>query len=474
MKTVLRRVVANVAKQSRLNSCEESMEPIHLDDYEDDDPDLYEYWGDDFDEINQLIDDYNQESSAEEKIVLLKKIQQVVQKVDYACSQKYIEDNPTYHIIRSKLFQQLQVEYANCSVTNLFGNGSEPLSLSAILTNMSPDKVDQMMAILETKTSHNKLGEYLSSTLYDTDSSSEAEAFLRFFQKHEIEFLGGNNSKNFKVTDGKGSDQVLKIENRGGMSKTVEAQLRKEHSDLFAPILAERHAYFGKDNMNISRTLLVTEFYNEGSVLSHSQQQKDVNERMNQGAKIFAQMSHALLKISASNGVFSDCKIENWLVNNEGKVIISDTKSLDSTTGGMGFYMNPGSIVTLPYNPPELQSGKNYDADKFHAYILGMNLYQYLTGSPEPQKPVDLHAKFDSLPNGAAYIELIEGLTKEAPQERMSVSDAMAKFKSLCAQVEQRQVIELSKSYKSQVNTSMKKPDKKADLDDMSTFRIGD
>ena len=90
--------------------------------------------------------------------------------------------------------------------------------------------------------------------------------------------------------------------------------------------------------------------------------------------------------------------------------------------------MHLAMITTSAYNPPELKENQQFDVDKFHAYVLGKNLYQYLTGDVLIGNPKDLKEQFADLPHGEKYAELIEGLTQEDPQKRMSVSDALKQF----------------------------------------------
>jgi hypothetical protein len=83
--------------------------------------------------------------------------------------------------------------------------------------------------------------------------------------------------------------------------------------------------------------------------------------------------------------MFPDAKLTNWLVNEEGKLILADTKSF-VFVDARGNYSNslPGNehtglLQTSVFRPLELGGG-SANADGVHAYILGKNLHSFLTG----------------------------------------------------------------------------------------------
>lgn len=304
---------------------------------------------------------------------------------------------------------------------------------------MSPEKADQLLGILinateGTKKSGKKLNNELSDLYEKTDTSPEANAFRKFLSTHEVSIISTVNSKNFKVVRTKdGNEEVLKVDFRLSMPKNVEVHLREEISDLFIPVYAERSATcVDSEGNKICRGLVVTDFCKGGSVAEY--RSKNLVEIAIQAGSIFQQMAGAMLDIQDAHCLFPDAKIQNWLVDEDGNLQISDTKSfLFTDTQGKYNSDVPGNkycsfLNTEGFVPPEFYDS-SFNADAAHAYILGKNLYYFTSGKIGT---VDDGAKFDfdrnffKIPKiGPAYKELIEALVKPDPAKRMPVREAL-------------------------------------------------
>lgn len=395
-------------------------------------------------EINQLIDLYNQQDKDSGKIDTLKEIQKKIQEVDYKYKPRQIAYSPGYQAAHDMLFKEIQYQRTSLGISS-FSSSKKSSSLTEVIANMSPEKINQLLGILNkgraayldvlNKGRAADLDTELKELYPAADMSEEAKAFRQFLKNHEISFLGGGNSKNFKVTRLKdGSESVLKVDNRLNMPRNIEFHLREKLGDKFAPIDAERTA-IGKDydGYPIQRTILVTEFCKGGSVDQQRAQLTTVPELVENTGKIFEQMSTTMLEIQEAGCMFPDAKITNWLVDEDNKIRLADTKSFLFTNKdgqyrpGIPGNEYSGLLSTQGFRPPEFGQ-YTLNADSVHAYILGKNLYYYTSGkraNGDDGAQYDFNSEVFKTREGAEYKELIEGLIKPDPSERMPIREAV-------------------------------------------------
>lgn len=383
-------------------------------------------------DINRLVDQYNEQEKDSGKLGILNEIQKKIQEVDYKYRPSQIARSPGYQEAHDSLFKDIQYQYSSLGASS-FSTSNKSSSLPELLANMSPKKVNKLLEILN-QGKDADLDDELIGLYRKKDKSREAEAFRQFLNEHEISFLGGGNSKNFKVERlSDGSESVLKVDNRLNMPRNVEAHLREKLEDKFAPIDAERTA-IGTDEKGkpIQRTILVTEFCKGGSVSDHRENLTTIAELSKSTGKIFTQMASVMLDIQRSGCMFPDSKITNWLVDENNNIRLADTKSFLFTDKNGNYHPNvPGNeycgfLSTRSFNPPEFGQSL-ISADAVHAYILGKNLYYYTSGKfnqGNDGSQYDFDGQFFKTKQGAEYKELIEGLIKPNPSERMPIREA--------------------------------------------------
>lgn len=338
-------------------------------------------------------------------------------------------------------------------------------------------------------------------------SEFNAEMFHQEFDKiipglgkYSIKYLGGENAKNYLLTDNETSErQVLKITpNTGNSRKAYERLKETSVKDGIAEVYATKHA-IQSENCNIY-SLELTEFCAKGDVLSHGMKvqykisliQKEIaglTEESDNGAlkklyeefgladqeeinvedkqrvlsqlkdtqilntvNIYGQMTDVFLSFQENNAFFPDAKPTNFLINEFDQVLIADTKTFLNTEDGL---VHPGKIVhegLLQYTPcfrsPQFEQVDSIDtpfsADKEHAYLMGLSLYCYITGtniSETPKNSKD-HAAFMNLdnevfqsPKGQKFKELIQGLTNLDADLRMGIQQAKGKLQAIAQEV---------------------------------------
>lgn len=116
-------------------------------------------------------------------------------------------------------------------------------------------------------------------------------------------------------------------------------------------------------------------------------------------------------------GVFmADVKPGNFLVSDNGDLVIQDTKSFRrfEDCEKNKDIVNEG-IASLGYYPPEMNEFKgDFDRDYFQAYNLAACIYTSLTGD-EPTEGIDLSREIFKTEQGAFYANLIEDLISKEP-----------------------------------------------------------
>ena len=383
-------------------------------------------------DINTLIDEYNSLTSVAEKRQILQKIQAKIQETDYKYSPCDIAHSMSYRRVHASLFQAIKYQYASLGRPSLVESPGKSSHLSEVIANMSPDKADELLGILDDSAFY-ALNSKLNSLYPISDLSTEARDFRQFLSTHQITYLGGGNSSNFKVTRLRdNSHVVLKIDNRLDTPRRVEAHLRAELGDCFAKIDAERQvSCIDEEGTRIGRTLIVTEYCSGGDAGTYGAH-LSTDDKEKKAAPLFEQMAAIMLRIQEQRCIFPDAKITNWLVDGDNKLCIADTKSFLFTDNKGDYYSDiPGNeycdfIQTKAFTPPEFYNPL-VNAENCHAFILGKNLYNFLTDEITNKNngaDFDFDYPIFKRPLGSLYRDLIVGLIKPQAAARMNIKEA--------------------------------------------------
>ncbi|KTC83131.1 hypothetical protein [Legionella cincinnatiensis] len=397
--------------------------------------------------LNNAIIEYNDARKPETKKEALVKMQQAIDYIDFQVPPDTLATAIAFHKVKKDLFLQMRNAYAENGVNTMLRSGRHDFLINRVISDISPDKADRLMEILHQGTSGMSLAKKLQiqndwENLYDSlDYSPEANQWREFCTKYSLDFLGGSNSRNYKVTNidptdpQYGSIYVLKIDNRLGMPRHIEQHLRESMGDVFSSIGADRQVRGRSDEGEIvSRTLLVTDYCTSGSVEDHSKQVrvKGEDETFLGCSNIMGQMTQLFMRIQTEHCCFPDAKLTNWLVEG-GQLRLADTKSFVFTQGGVYRKTIPGNenvdiIRTHGFMPTEINSS-SFNAENLHASLLGRNIYAYLTG--DWPYSITLNAPIFKTEIGKEYKQLIKELIKDPPSSRMSLSDASKKLQEL-------------------------------------------
>jgi len=416
----------------------------------------------DIDQLNQTIESYNSTNDIQEKRRLMEHIYWQTRNLQDTYPGDIMTGFADYQTeILHNLFVDLQSHKERLNkLSPPVDILSKPASLDTevspveMLERMVPNKVSALLAILSAgeNCDLNTLNELYSFQNLD-DELEELHAFEGFLSKNTIGFLGGGNAQNFKVTQNADPSQVfvLKVEERLNMPKRIERYLRATVlRDVLAPIYAERQAKFMRaarpphyPATETTCSLLLTAYCPGGNLEKHSDNQM-YRDRLHNGLNLYSQMGDVLTRISSQNCAFPDIKNTNWLVDEHGKLRLADTKSFVMTDGNG--YVNTenlkengyGFITTRYMNPPEFYQTRVFSADKMHVYMLGKNLYQYLSNCDasmlkKPPSSFDYSSPIFLAPEGIVLKKLISEMLEDLPANRLSMSEALAQLDQIKA-----------------------------------------
>lgn len=411
----------------------------------------------DIQNINRLIQSYNETQNDQESVDTLKNILLYKQFIENKYSDKFVSMCPEFSTeIHSKLFSNLKAEFAKYNIFSLWEisdtSATTKNEFAEILTDMEPEKVNHLIDMLSRGAFFdiNKL-----TKLY---APLENPKFDHFIKNTDISFLGGTNSKNFKLfPKNDNPPYVLKIENRMGNPKQPVINLMRNSSvkDTFLQEEAIRAGTLSISRYRETRTLSVISFCPQGNLITHSKKHgSDDMARIKSALQMYKQMINVLINLSQEGYAFPDMKNTNWLVDENGLLAISDNKSLvpsiDNTiTKNMAnsllrtSYLSPPEILTLLMQPQ-----KNFILlDKMHAYMLGKNLYQYVTGcGDEKLYEITNESQYDFIypifqtNEGTELQKLIASLVQDEPEARLSLEEAemqLSRIESLIQQKEE-------------------------------------
>lgn len=289
-------------------------------------------------ELNILITQYNNASNKSEQLNVLYQIFLKKKSISNQLPQVYAQDIPEYiNIFYHQLFKIIQTQFSYLGITSLNEKaikdklaGKEfiapnPSSLSELIANMAPEKIDRLLEILSAGSKFNRT-EF--TNLYASSEQGYTKYQL-FLKTHSIEYLGGGNSENFKITNlTQQRAMVLKVDYRFYSAKKAETHLRTTTlNEKLPPILTERQGSYKQSGETICRSLVVTEFYKGSDLESYAKRKRSTSETLRKALTIYIQMGEILEHIVANGCAVPDMKNTNWLIENE-QLKLGDTKSI--------------------------------------------------------------------------------------------------------------------------------------------------
>ncbi|MBL7480603.1 protein kinase family protein [Legionella bononiensis] len=312
----------------------------------------------------------------------------------------------------------------NRTMNEFFRMNSE---LSSRYMLQTPNRVSTIIDPYADDDRHNL--RHLVAELISTPKPLEIDEF-------SLEFLGGNNNKNWKITNRNNHARyTLRIE-RPEYYFDHDLRHRVKMNPNLSRYLAQEFDFYPTDEIahrgsESEYNLSITEFCSEGDVLSY---RRSINESMSQEEIVTAvidmsrQILDFALELQRDHLFYMDIKPENFLLRDNGEVFTADLKSILNT---QDIQIKTNLIVTTQENaPPEYPTARSYDSDPFMTYQLGVLMYLLMVG-PDAEGKRDLLNRLSdeqsldfSLPvftvaGGEAMIDLIRAATRPIPSERI-------------------------------------------------------
>lgn len=286
----------------------------------------------------------------------------------------------------------------------------------------------------------------------------------------EVTRLGAKNIPLFKATttlqSGEQQSVAIRIVDD---QRVIDAKKQIAATDA-GKHLAKQFACLPAEYSNgvVQNYLEVSEFCRQGDLKGHMNE-KSGEERVASAGKYSQNLVEMMLDFKKQGASYTDIKPANFLINDEGRLVLSDTKSL-ILTGGERDVKTKGNIInTEGYRAPEqylqrmeekgLRSQGNAEAlkasrrleeettnlDALERYQIGVTIYEMVTGhvvASEPRNEKGEHAFNFNHPalnqggDGQLLKEVIQGLTATDPAQRMSFEEAQTKLNQLSLQVD--------------------------------------
>ncbi len=414
------------------------------------------------DELNDLIKQYNGTSIAIEQREILKQIEASNVALNTNYNGKYIQANSDFRKqIHIQLFNEIQQQKKNLGLEGLSTASNVKEQCCDLLANMAPERLSSFISVL------NKSKKIAARDLMKLFKKEDADyhTVKTLLNNNSIEFVGGFNSKNFKLTPMDGTEPfIIKIENRMGMPKSAEMHLRSspDLADVFTPAYVQRPCIINDGNKKVLRSIVVTDFCTGGDLQSLCIPNKNETDedRLEGVIKIYLQMATIIKTMEQNNCAFPDMKNSNWLLDSSGTVRLADTKAFVFTQDGkmtaeiqerQGF----GCISTPYMNPKELnffinEKTTEISADKLHSFMLGKNIYHYLSnakassregfGTKNNGRSFDYTNPIFTTDLGRSLKHLIEELVRPDAATRITMDMALDSLISIKAELQANKV----------------------------------
>lgn len=395
-------------------------------------------------QINQKIRDYNS-APTNEQLSILREINSLRKMLEDSCPQDInvpdFDDKILVQFFKSCKHEFTRLNYPMNDADPSNSPELHAAPFTKMLAEMEPETVSKMAEILS-----EGIGFKREKWADFVEENQQYRDVLRTYQ---ITYEGGRNAKNFKLTSLNPSDYhelILRVDNRLGGARATDHYLRTTaFKEVLTPAEAARAVAFNSGGEVKKSTLFITNSCPGGTPLSHAMRQ-DTNDKKISGAlDLYQQMGEVLIKLQHENCLHPDAKNSNWLIDSQGKLRISDTKALVFSHEGLHDYdesfernrwtygSEPSLIATPEFSPPEIRH-EQFIVDRMHSFILGKNIYQYLTGEENTLQDASSFTfppSIFSSEEGEQLKGLIQALVKPDPFDRMSVNEAVKELTEL-------------------------------------------
>lgn len=266
------------------------------------------------------------------------------------------------------------------------------------------------------------------------------------------------NSKNWKATLAHNTHYLVQLCN--GDQYQFQTEQLVYQNPIVCQHLTKRYSTYlpgvfplikGED---FNAVVIVGEFCELGDLKSYRTQFLGLlasEEALNDAINLAMQSSELIVDFFNQGFLYPDIKLENLLINNQGKVVVSDLKAVrprDLTTNKHA--ITKSFPATFPFEPPEARQKPPYEVEieKYTAYQLGILLYDLmindraswirpfskaLQNNNNPVDVLEFSKPLFSTAKGQQIKQLITHCLDYNPHQRPTLSHVMAELQALNA-----------------------------------------
>jgi serine/threonine protein kinase len=376
-----------------------------------------------------LIKEYNEASSfalCREKLMAIARVKKTMEQRYLAQCYSSCEDY--INKIQIRLFDELEAAF------EAFGmQREEPDNLAYLIRTMS----------------HTELNDLIQTLIHMKSIGAE----IHRFKNYSISAISLNNNYIYQFIHTQTNHaEIVIIENRLDRPKEIGTLLGENTVYVKSPDATRQLSYQRIDSgvaTMVTRNIDVLPFYKNGNLENyHEKITGGDQEKVSVALNLYLQMATILSDLQYRYIAFTDMKNSNWIVDDNGQLIILDTKSMtpvepvtldyQENLANNRWYGGYYSRVGTPnVNPEEFYSEK-FNADSLHVFILGRNLYQFLTGVEsryfQGKLAVDAY-NFDrpifKSAVGRHLAELIKQMIAPEPSKRLKLSQVMYQLQQI-------------------------------------------
>ena len=280
------------------------------------------------------------------------------------------------------------------------------------------------------------------TTTFMKKPNQSMEAYSSIFNdlfgtvEYNIEYIGGGNFQNWRVTKNNSETFILRVEAQPE-NQDVVYDIRNTSINEF--LLVD----YASASTSSGETVYISEYASGGDLRAYRQthfKKEELSNIIEQASSDAKQMIDFCMTSLENNFMYSDIKLTNFLRNADGYVCIADKKSFKR--------MEEKDILikdafTEEYKPPELREGVKINAEKYMSYQVGLALYDALVlpdMTPDKEdkiwsnRPLDFDKPIFTVEKlGQALQKLIESMTLSNPEKRQGLAESLRQLECIHA-----------------------------------------
>jgi hypothetical protein len=335
--------------------------------------------------------------------------------------------------LQDQFFVHMQLPYSSSQQTGNHAHHFNQKTFEKWLEGLDDTNMTLLVDSLTSNTRSYNRHQFNFNAIKETISLSHEDIAL--LNDYSITYLGGGNSRNFLVTNlTSGCKQVLKLEN-GTINPVGQTNHLKEKlaGTAYADVILETRVNKTVILPVLKWRVQCIDFCAGKDIYCIRESCQDDDATLRYAHILYSQMTDFLVEAIKHDTLHLDIKNSNWLLDDKSRLKIADTKAFIPITNGIineehfdkeGYWL----VHTPSISPPEFYDlSGGYSADAASVFMLGKNMYEFLTNQRlhpdnEDATTFDFSAKIFQTPQGKIYEDIIRKAVKSDSKERITLS----------------------------------------------------